>query len=230
MLISGHLVALLLKCSLANHLFQEVRFSNKIEILHQIESYSDKISIPSHVSGLAEDFVMCCLRRNPFNRKNVYKLLQHPFIQSAKGDANAEDDEKADNDLILKGENYDEPFEKTITGGINPPSKRPTIKLPKNASPNEVTISNYDQIVSNFEKKGHKDKLILELVRDLDDKTFAIEIRLKANRKSETCSKATPNSESDTNGNTQRFFPPEPSLPTAKAKPKSNKHSFRVNK
>ena len=56
-----------------------------------IEGYNDRLNFPSNISNLAKDFIMCCLRKNPFNRKNVYKLLQHPFITLNNGDSESED-------------------------------------------------------------------------------------------------------------------------------------------
>lgn len=182
--------------------------------------------MPKNISHLAEDFIMCCLRKNPFNRKNVYKLLQHPFIQSIKSDTLGDDEEKAVGNKILKEENATETMSKTLTGKLKPINKKPNIRLPQKSNHNEVTISNYDKIVSTFDKQGHKDKLILELQRDLDDKTFAIEIRLKANKNSQTESKATPNSESEANG--QHFFPQDLSSQTKKEQ--FNKNTFRLTK
>lgn len=47
-----------------------------------IENYKDHINFPTHISNIAKDFIMSCLWKNPFYRKNVYKLLKHPFITS----------------------------------------------------------------------------------------------------------------------------------------------------
>ena len=39
------------------------------------------MAFPSNISTKAKDFMMCCLRKSPFHRKNVTKLLKHPFVK-----------------------------------------------------------------------------------------------------------------------------------------------------
>lgn len=47
----------------------------------KIANYSDKLPMPPSISSKARDFMMCCLRKSPFHRKNVTKLLKHPFVK-----------------------------------------------------------------------------------------------------------------------------------------------------
>lgn len=48
----------------------------------KIANYNDKLDFPSHISLKARDFIMSCLRKSPFHRKNITKLLNHPYITS----------------------------------------------------------------------------------------------------------------------------------------------------
>lgn len=150
-----------------------------------IENYSDKLNFPQHLSNLAKDFVFCCLRKNPFNRKNVYKLLQHPFITS-------NNHREVHDDVLMKqaytgfdgrGEVKSEHKSERNNSTMGKFAKTSELKMSTKDNLHEINYSNYDQVVANFEKKGQKDKLIIELQKDLDEKTFAIEIRLKEKRK-----------------------------------------------
>lgn len=49
-----------------------------------INHQDDEFKYPSSLSLYAIDFLKCCLKKGPYERKNVYKLLQHPFIQEGK--------------------------------------------------------------------------------------------------------------------------------------------------
>lgn len=158
---------------------------------------------------------MCCLRRNPFNRKNVYKLLEHPFVQGVK-DLPIDDDKTENGREKRSDQRFDSLSPTTVNGRKN---NRRNLKLKLGGGGKEdlgeLTISNYDKVISDVEKKGQKDKVILELQRDLDDKTSAIETKLKA-KKSQTESKATPLSESPGPFGGTHFFPHDMSQNTQK--------------
>ena len=142
----------------------------------------------------------------------MYKLLEHPFIQSIKTDP-ADEECKSEIDRNKSRDHNHTLSHKTVVGVGRNNNKRLQLNFQNHKkNTGEITISNYDRVVSDVEKKGHQDKLILELQRDLDDKTFAIEIRLKAKKNSQTDSKATPVSDSEVN--TQHFFPFDLSTPT----------------
>lgn len=49
--------------------------------MHKIENYNDNLTFNQPLHPWSKDFILCCLKKNPFMRKNVYKLLQHPFVQ-----------------------------------------------------------------------------------------------------------------------------------------------------
>lgn len=38
------------------------------------------LKYPLETSILAQDFINCCLRKSPYKRLNVLKLLNHPFV------------------------------------------------------------------------------------------------------------------------------------------------------
>lgn len=59
----------------------KIKYTNQYDVSVKIANYNDKITFPSHISVKARDFIMCCLRKSPFHRKNVTKLLKHPFIK-----------------------------------------------------------------------------------------------------------------------------------------------------
>ena len=108
---------------------------------------------------------------------------------------------------------------RTTAGGTKNGKQPPKLNLRRREEAGELTISNYDRVVSDVERKGQKDQVILELQKDLDDKTFAIEIRLKAKRHSQTESRTTPKSESELHG--LHFFPHDLSQQTQKDQPKA---------
>jgi serine/threonine protein kinase len=175
-----------MKCSRENRPFGEIKFDNKIEVVHLISNYNDKLNFPHHLSNLAKDFIFCCLRKNPFNRKNVYKLLQHPFITSNHRESN----EDVSMRQVLCGPEYNQLTNSKHRG------ERHQSMMKSNQGMNgrqigkdnmyEINSSNYDQVIANFEKKGNdNNKLIIELQKDLDEKTFAIEIRLKEKKRSQ---------------------------------------------
>ena len=148
---------------------------------------------------------MCCLKRTPFNRKNVYKLLEHPFVQHVKLCGN-EEDEKTEFYKPKIGEDKNDQISKSNTPQIRTNSRKPNNNTNnKKDSLTKINMSNYDRILLDYEKKGNKDQLILELQRNLDNKTIDIESKLKAKRYSQVDSKNTPNSESENIG--QHFFP-----------------------
>lgn len=176
---------------------------SQIEILHQIESYNDRLAFPSHISPVAQDFILCCLRRNPFNRMNVYKLLAHPFIEAARDTALEEDKTELGRSRLADPRN--DSVSRVTAGGTRKDKQPPKLNLRRKEDAGELSISNYERVVSDVERKGGKDQVILDLQRDLDDKTSAIENRLKAKKLSQTESKATPKSESELHG--LHFFP-----------------------
>lgn len=60
--------------------------TNYMKILERVKNFkASEFKYPSHISKVAKDFLNCCLQEIPFERKNVFKLLQHPFIQLGEG-------------------------------------------------------------------------------------------------------------------------------------------------
>ena len=54
------------------------------EVSLKITGYSeDDFVFPKSISILAKDFILCCLKKIPYKRYNVKKLLSHPFILKA---------------------------------------------------------------------------------------------------------------------------------------------------
>ena len=52
--------------------------------LKVINFNDETFQYPPHITSLARDFLKCCLRKSPYKRLNVKKLLEHPFIQKAE--------------------------------------------------------------------------------------------------------------------------------------------------
>ena len=48
--------------------------------IYNILNTDNPPEIPKILSAQCNNFVSCCLRINPYERLNVYKLLRHPFI------------------------------------------------------------------------------------------------------------------------------------------------------
>lgn len=60
--------------------------SNYMKTLEMVKKFEEKkFHYPEELSPVAKDFLSCCLQEDPFKRKNVYKLLRHPFIQLGRG-------------------------------------------------------------------------------------------------------------------------------------------------
>ena len=79
------------------------------EISLKVINYSEtEYKFPSHISLLAKDFILCCLKKIPYKRYNVKKLLSHPFILKADIDFT---DEIFDNESELV---FDDDNEKII--------------------------------------------------------------------------------------------------------------------
>lgn len=54
------------------------------EVSLKIINYSEKEYIfPPNISLFAKDFLLCCLKKTPYERYNVKKLLSHPFVLKA---------------------------------------------------------------------------------------------------------------------------------------------------
>jgi serine/threonine protein kinase len=49
-------------------------------VLYQIYHAREPPNILSHLSTELKDFIKCCMKIEPRDRWNVYKLLRHPFI------------------------------------------------------------------------------------------------------------------------------------------------------
>jgi len=56
------------------------QFKSQISALYHIGSTSDPPALPDNLSEDGKDFVLYCLTRDPKERPNVLKLLEHPFI------------------------------------------------------------------------------------------------------------------------------------------------------
>lgn len=88
------------------------------EVSLKITGYSeDDFVFPKNISILAKDFILCCLKKIPYKRYNVKKLLSHPFV--LKADINFADeifdddshlifDEDQDNKIFFKGKRREE--------------------------------------------------------------------------------------------------------------------------
>lgn len=60
--------------------------NNYVKTLEMVKNFEEKnFHYPEELSPVARDFISCCLQEISFKRKNVYKLLKHPFIQLGKG-------------------------------------------------------------------------------------------------------------------------------------------------
>lgn len=48
-----------------------------------IKIIKDAVTFPSYanISAEAKDFVMCCLQKNPNDRKNIRELMHHDFFK-----------------------------------------------------------------------------------------------------------------------------------------------------
>ena len=54
------------------------------EISVKVINYREEEYVfPDYLSIFAKDFILCCLKKNPYKRYNVKKLLSHPFILKA---------------------------------------------------------------------------------------------------------------------------------------------------
>lgn len=54
------------------------------EISVKVINYREEDYVfPDNISIFAKDFILCCLKKNPYKRYNVKKLLSHPFVLKA---------------------------------------------------------------------------------------------------------------------------------------------------
>lgn len=54
--------------------------TNPIAVLMHVCTTNTLPELPTELSDVAKDFIICCFKRNPSERPNVYKLLRHPFV------------------------------------------------------------------------------------------------------------------------------------------------------
>lgn len=57
-------------------------YFNKLEISLKVINFKEENFInKKKLSNLAQDFILSCMRKSPYDRKNVLKLLEHPFLK-----------------------------------------------------------------------------------------------------------------------------------------------------
>lgn len=71
--------------------------------MQRIRSFRNNIRFPNHIQPEARDFIKCCLKKNPYKRWNIFRLLRHPFLNSQL--SNAGDKVKKDSSSKSKFEN-----------------------------------------------------------------------------------------------------------------------------
>eukprot|EP00736_Rhodelphis_marinus_P011032 Rmarinus@m.12533 len=59
------------------------QFSTHVSAMFHIAMATEPPDIPDHLSDDAKDFLYLCLKRNPRERPNASKLLEHPFVSDA---------------------------------------------------------------------------------------------------------------------------------------------------
>lgn len=55
-------------------------YKNPMSVLYYIGNLNSMPPIPENLSAELKDFLKCCMRIEPKERRNVYELLTHPFI------------------------------------------------------------------------------------------------------------------------------------------------------
>ena len=70
-------------------------------VVKKIFEFKENIIWEKKVSLLAQDFVSCCLKINPLERKNVSVLLKHPFLVEKNVFKNSQIDQKSENSSFL---------------------------------------------------------------------------------------------------------------------------------
>lgn len=55
-------------------------YKNPRSVLYYLANLNTMPPIPQNVSAELKDFLKCCLKIDPKQRRNVYELLRHPFI------------------------------------------------------------------------------------------------------------------------------------------------------
>ena len=89
---SGASVVLCISYLQARHCLELITtFVNKFLLCGKIAKFNDKIEGLDGFTPLAVDFLHCCLRKEPTQRKNVIKLLNHPFIVYNTADSISKD-------------------------------------------------------------------------------------------------------------------------------------------
>ena len=138
------------------------------------------MAFPSNISAKAKDFMMCCLRKSPFHRKNVTKLLKHPFVKLeslSKMDKSFDDVSALNFDESPKspGNKHDKSYKELPTNVLDELDKIPQreIKFFNEAAPG------YKEDLLNLLKKIEKQKK-----EDLNP--HANSPKTKSNRKSIT--------------------------------------------
>ena len=51
-----------------------------MDSIQRIRTFSDSIEFPKHLDPQAKSFISCCLRKSPYKRWNIAKLLKHPYL------------------------------------------------------------------------------------------------------------------------------------------------------
>ena len=72
---------------------------NFLECVNKVLGFKEKNFVfPEYFSVFAKDFILCCLKKHPFERKNVAKLLKHPFLKEGRNEG---DGFRLDNNSLL---------------------------------------------------------------------------------------------------------------------------------
>jgi serine/threonine protein kinase len=115
------------------------QYTNQITALYNIMNAQKPPDLPEGLSDSLKDFLSKCMKLNPRERLNVYKLLRHPFITGEEL-ANRRESKKVNSD-----KNLHELMQQTNKG------KDTKDNLFKNS---EIRVSNINPIFGSIEKNG----------------------------------------------------------------------------
>jgi serine/threonine protein kinase len=57
--------------------------TNQIQIFMHVCTTEESPNLPDTLSSVCQDFILSCFKRNPSDRLNAHKLLNHPFLRSS---------------------------------------------------------------------------------------------------------------------------------------------------
>ena len=109
------------------------QFKTQVSALFHIASTNKPPQLPLTLSPIARSFILKCLQRNPKNRLNSYKLLQHPFVKDVVVDS---PQNEFTSSLQILNKNY--VYNNNNNNNFSPNN---------NKSPNNINnVTNYQQI------------------------------------------------------------------------------------